>query len=682
MLKPAQVCRIAGNHATYRCEWYRLLSGAAFSLLLATLLLWHLPAGAEGVVTTASATELRDALLDGGLVTLAFDGTITITNTINITDANPTIIDATGHAVTITGNGKIRLFKIASGISCTMSNVALTNGKVTGTNGVAGLNGLNGVNFGGNGGNGGTGESTVGGAIWNLGDLFLVNCIISSNSVTGGNGGNGGTGGNGGSTGGNGGNGGNAGTALGGAIYNSGTVLLTNCTLAGNSTLGGNGGLGGTNGAGPSLSYVGGGGVGAVASGAGLYNVANGTITIVNCTFSQNNAHSGNSQAAGTSTSNPANGLPGPLGADSRGGGICNLGSGSITNSTFAGNFAIGGNAGNGGFGNATGGNGGNGGNAYGGGVFTAGGLQIESCTFADGAANGGTNGVSGAGPFPGSNGSKGLSRGDNISNNGGTLRLKNSILARGANLVSAYGTIQDQGYNISTDGSPVFAAGSSSRNNLTVKLDSLKDNGGPTLTMALLTNSPAINAADPGNFPPVDQRGILRSDARADIGAYEAAYFNISGQVKTGTNALATNGVGNVTIKAGGISTLTDAHGFYSFQALTPGSYIVKIQPPEFFTPTNQTVILGPTNAVNINFTNINSGTGTMSRSSSSTPIVQYSVHGIPKQTYRIVASTNVALPLTNWTTIYTTNSGTTGNFLFSQQTNSARLFFRAVTP
>ncbi len=63
--------------------------------------------------------------------------------------------------------------------------------------------------------------------------------------------------------------------------------------------------------------------------------------------------------------------------------------------------------------------------------------------------------------------------------------------------------------------------------------LGPLKDNGGPTMTQALLKNSPAINAGDP-NFnpylfnPPLlyDQRGpgfprIV--EGRLDIGAYEA---------------------------------------------------------------------------------------------------------------------------------------------------------------
>jgi hypothetical protein len=71
---------------------------------------------------------------------------------------------------------------------------------------------------------------------------------------------------------------------------------------------------------------------------------------------------------------------------------------------------------------------------------------------------------------------------------------------------------------------------------NTLVSLGALHDNGGPTLTHALLPDSPAIDAGDPagctdaqGNPLATDQRGYGRpvdgdSDgvARCDIGAYE----------------------------------------------------------------------------------------------------------------------------------------------------------------
>ena len=48
-----------------------------------------------------------------------------------------------------------------------------------------------------------------------------------------------------------------------------------------------------------------------------------------------------------------------------------------------------------------------------------------------------------------------------------------------------------------------------------------LADNGGPTKTMALLPNSPAIDAGNDANAPPRDQRGYLRNGT-SDVGAFE----------------------------------------------------------------------------------------------------------------------------------------------------------------
>jgi hypothetical protein len=53
--------------------------------------------------------------------------------------------------------------------------------------------------------------------------------------------------------------------------------------------------------------------------------------------------------------------------------------------------------------------------------------------------------------------------------------------------------------------------------------LDSLADNGGPTLTHALLAGSPAIDAGDDAVCPETDQRGVSRPQGAAcDVGAYE----------------------------------------------------------------------------------------------------------------------------------------------------------------
>src|SRR5207237_9453115 len=54
-------------------------------------------------------------------------------------------------------------------------------------------------------------------------------------------------------------------------------------------------------------------------------------------------------------------------------------------------------------------------------------------------------------------------------------------------------------------------------------RLGPLADNGGRTLTHALLSGSPAIDAGDNAGAPAADQRGVSRPRAMAcDIGAYE----------------------------------------------------------------------------------------------------------------------------------------------------------------
>ncbi len=122
----------------------------------------------------------------------------------------------------------------------------------------------------------------------------------------------------------------------------------------------------------------------------------------------------------------------------------------------------------------------------------------------------------------------------------GSELNVQNSIVALNtassdANCASLNSsTLVSVGYNLENSpdscgftmtGDKVVAASS-------IKLGSLKNNGGPTQTRALLAGNPAIDAGNPagcdspaGNPLPVDQRGKPRPDhgeSRCDIGAYE----------------------------------------------------------------------------------------------------------------------------------------------------------------
>ena len=83
---------------------------------------------------------------------------------------------------------------------------------------------------------------------------------------------------------------------------------------------------------------------------------------------------------------------------------------------------------------------------------------------------------------------------------------------------ISAAGTINDLGGNLCSDGSGGLQAGH-------IMLDSngLQDNGGPTLTIGLSPQSPAINGAADCYGLSIDQRGMPRPVGSAcDIGALE----------------------------------------------------------------------------------------------------------------------------------------------------------------
>lgn len=99
------------------------------------------------------------------------------------------------------------------------------------------------------GGAGGKGGSAEGGAIYNAGTLTVTRTTFVDNRAQGGYGGFGGCGAD--STagpGGPGGSGGSGGKGKGGAIYNTGTLTVTDSTFIGNEALGGNGGAGGEGG--------------------------------------------------------------------------------------------------------------------------------------------------------------------------------------------------------------------------------------------------------------------------------------------------------------------------------------------------------------------------------------------------------------------------------------------------
>ncbi|SOE20263.1 Right handed beta helix region [Spirosomataceae bacterium TFI 002] len=101
-------------------------------------------------------------------------------------------------------------------------------------------------------------------------------------------------------------------------------------------------------------------------------------------------------------------------------------------------------------------------------------------------------------------------------------LSLKNTILYNSASSSSPDIFTNSQDYVIDEGNNLVFASGAhgiTSGNNLNPLLGTLQDNGGPTLTHALLSCSPAYNA---GTGTSADQRGEAVYGGVKDIGAYE----------------------------------------------------------------------------------------------------------------------------------------------------------------
>jgi hypothetical protein len=96
-------------------------------------------------------------------------------------------------------------------------------------------------------------------------------------------------------------------------------------------------------------------------------------------------------------------------------------------------------------------------------------------------------------------------------------------------------GFLLSQGHNLigdGTGGSGFMASDlvGTSSDPIDPKLGPLQDNGGPTQTMAPLPSSPAIDAGDPTNTPPTDQRGLPRVlGGMTDIGAVELRVFHVT---------------------------------------------------------------------------------------------------------------------------------------------------------
>jgi len=261
---------------------------------------------------------------------------------------------------------------------------------------------------------------------------------------------------------------------LAGCVLNNGTLTLDHVTVTGclMTTDAGDfwqGGGGIYNGDGATFNLIDSSVVNNTAgwSGGGVYSFFNTTTTIERSTISGN-------------VSNDV------------GGGIRSLGNAEIINSTISGNEATG---------------------WYGGALFvTDGVVNLTNVTVADNVSPVGAAADVFVGTFTAAN---------------ATLTLANSIVSSAqdncffAPWGSGVVTLTADHNNVLTDAT--CFAGASDLVVADAGLGSLADNGGPTLTHALLAGSPAIDAADDTVCPATDQRGVARPQgAGCDVGAYE----------------------------------------------------------------------------------------------------------------------------------------------------------------
>ena len=456
---------------------FHSLNGAP--ALLALAVMPHLLASALAAATItvkntkdAGTGSLRQAIQNaspGDTINFSVAGTITLTSGELLVVKDLTIAGPGASSLAISGHTNSRVFEIGSNVRVSITGLTIRDGHAP-DGATAGASGAH------------------GGGIYNAGNLTLGACAVSSNSA-----------GNGfsyvprpgvyGSAGGPGG--------LGGGIYNGGTLALASCTISGNA--GGVGGRGGNNlgGAAPV------GGVGGL--GGGIYNA--GISTLTNCTLDSNTGGVGGVGGVRGSIATVSHGAPGGTGG--AGGGAFNAGALSLIACTLSGNAAgAGGTGGNGHYG-------GQGGVGGGGGAIcnaaSAPAVTLRNSLAALNQAGTGGAGAPGAG-VPGTEGTAGTGP-----------DLCGAFTSQAHNLAG-----QADGSTGLTNGVNSDLAGSTAAP-LNPSLGPLQNNGGPTLTIALLASSPALNSGDdtllgaPFNLT-TDQRGLPRkSGAHVDIGAFES---------------------------------------------------------------------------------------------------------------------------------------------------------------
>jgi len=246
-------------------------------------------------------------------------------------------------------------------------------------------------------------------------------------------------------------------------------------------------------------------------SSGGVYNGGGATLTMTNCSVTANTSTFNGGGIFNEGTLTMTGCTLNDNFAESSGGALFLIaGTTTLTNCTISGN--------NGDLGN-------------GGAIYVAAPLTMTNCTLTANSAHFGSGIVLG---------------------NGGTATLRNNIIANnlGGGPINISGAVNSLGHNLigSIAGSSGLVA--SDLKNVDPKLAPLADNGGPTLTHALQSDSPAIDHGTAAAGVTLDQRGILRPQDDpaipnsgggdgSDIGAFELPSFVVINTNDAGAGSL-----------------------------------------------------------------------------------------------------------------------------------------------
>jgi predicted outer membrane repeat protein len=603
-------------------EQRKVQSGVVHTLIALLILLAPAALGWQKSYTTAATftiadgdvAELKNAMTiansngEDDVINLAANGTYTLTVADNSTVGNGNNIDANGlpivsvdggHSLTVNGDGatitrfnnnnSYRFFSVDSGAQLTLNALSLTNGgqltagALYNRQGTVNLNDCKLLNNSGN----------DGGAIRNIASssaaatLNLTDCTLSSN-------------------------GGNRG----GAIYNDGggtdlshggsgggtaTATLTRCTLDHNSTVGAGGAIfNNSNASGNALLNLDtctiDSNFNRLVNGGGIYNAGGGTgdatVEMTNCTLSNNYTEN----TGGTTTGSGGGALYVDGEFNNSSGGQTKL---DVANCTFSHNSTLK----NGGavYSNTP---------AYG----TVVPLTFSNCTFSDNSAE--TDG--GAIYHLSHSLNLDLVNCTFVNNSAATAggvgavagQIVNSILSHnsGGDLVGSFTSLGD---NICSDDGGGSLTGPGDRINTDAKLDpqGLHDNGGPTLTIALLPGSPAIDGGNTRQAPATDQRGVPRpqpAGGQADVGAYEARQFSVSGYLRTASGSPIPNAhISMDAVQGAGRGATPDSSGYYNFDHIAEGQHVLVATSVAYsFTPLSRDVTVSDADVTGQDFT------------------------------------------------------------------------------